>query len=201
MQQELVKGVFKVAHNRCMPGKEAEYVPLFNAFVAAQEADDVDEMARVRAEMSHFTETVFTDEFPNLVTNLGRNFALDSVLRATAYTTVANLGLKGVGAAAAADTQASHASWLEQGGTNAPVFTGGRKTLTFTAAASQAITHAATTFAFTSSGTVAGAFLNLAGSSTKDNTTGTLFSAGDFTGGNRSVVNTDTLDVVYTLNG
>ena len=57
------------------------------------------------------------------------------------------------------------------------------------------------TYAFTSSGTVAGAFLNLAGSATKDNTTGTLFSAGNFTGGDKVVASSDTIDVTYTLNG
>jgi hypothetical protein len=54
------------------------------------------------------------------------------------------------------------------------------------------------TFAITSSGTVAGCFINIGGSSTKDNTTGTLFSAGDFTAGSKTVTSGDTLSVTYT---
>lgn len=194
-------GQYRIEHRRCKPGNEVQYGMLFNQFTTAQEQGDKDNEARLKALMHPLQESVGEETFDNLVTNAGRDFALDTLLRGSAYTAVCNLGLKGVGAAAAADTQASHASWLEQGLANAPVYTGNRKTITFAAAASQAITHTAVTFAFTSGGTVAGCFLNLAGSSTKDNTTGTLFSAGDFTGGNRTVVATDTLDVTYTLNG
>lgn len=192
-------GEYTTTLRRCVPGNEAEYGALFAQFVKAQESGDVEEEARLKQAMLPLQYEVDKQTFPNLVTLLGRNFALDTILRGAAYTTVANLGLKGVGAPAAADTQASHASWLEQGLANAPVYTGNRKTITFTAAASQSISHTPVTFAFTSGGTVAGCFLNLAGSSTKDATTGTLFSVGDFTGGNRTVANTDTLDVTYTL--
>ena len=200
-QKELVKGAFIASHRRCIPGKEAEYFPLFDRFVALQNAGDDEAAQAVRAQMLPLQELVSEDRFPNLVTNAGRNFALDTLLRGSSYTAACNLGLKGTGTAAAGDTQASHAGWSELGLANAPVYTGNRKTLTFSAAASQAITHSAQTYAFTSGGTVAGAFLNLAGSSTKDNTTGTLFSAGDFTGGSKTVANGDTLDVTYTLNG
>jgi hypothetical protein len=51
----------------------------------------------------------------------------------------------------------------------------------------------------TSSGTVAGAFINVGGSATQDNTTGVLFSAGDFTGGSKTVSSGDTINVSYTL--
>ena len=200
-QQELVKGAFIASHRRCIPGKEAEYMPLFNRFVELQEAGDDSGAMAVRAQMIPLQEVVSVDRFSNLVTNLGRNFALDTLLRGSSYTAACNLGLAGTGTKAAADTQASHAGWLEVGGTNAPVYTGTRKTITFNAAASQSITHTAVTYAFTSSGTVAGAFLNLAGSATKDNTTGTLFSAGNFTGGDKVVASSDTIDVTYTLNG
>jgi hypothetical protein len=109
------------------------------------------------------------------------------------------MGLKGTGTANVADTQASHASWLEVGLANAPAYTGNRPTPTFSAAAAGAkTTSSAVTFAITSSGTVAGCFINIGGSATKDNTTGTLFSAGDFTAGSKTVTSGDTLSVTYT---
>ena len=109
------------------------------------------------------------------------------------------MGLKGTGVAVAADTQASHASWLEVGGSNAPTYSGPRQTPSFSAAAAGVkSTSAALTFAMTGSGTVAGCFINVGGSVTKDDTTGTLFSAGDFTAGSKIVTSGDTLSVTYS---
>ena len=54
------------------------------------------------------------------------------------------------------------------------------------------------TFSFTSGGTVAGAFVNCNGSATQDNTTGTLFSAGDFSA-SKTVANGETLTVTYQV--
>ena len=51
----------------------------------------------------------------------------------------------------------------------------------------------------TSSGTVYGAFINIGGSSTIDDTTGTLFSIGAFTAGSKTVTSGDTINVTYTL--
>lgn len=139
------------------------------------------------------------DEIENLVTTVGKNFALDTLLAGSAYTASVVMGLKGTGSAAAGDTMASHAGWLEVGGTNAPAYTGNRPTPSFSSASAGAkATSAAVSFSFTSGGTVAGCFIVLAGSATKDNTTGTLWSAGDFTGGNRTVANGDTLNVTYS---
>jgi formate/nitrite transporter FocA (FNT family) len=138
------------------------------------------------------------DDIHNLVTTVGKNFTMDTTLGNTAGGAVV-MGLKGTGTAVVADTQASHASWLEVGLANAPTYTGNRPTPTFSAAAAGAkTTSSAVTFAITSSGTVAGCFINIGGSSTKDNTTGTLFSAGDFTAGSKTVTSGDTLSVTYT---
>jgi hypothetical protein len=139
----------------------------------------------------------WTDEIENIVTTVGRNFTLDTAFGNTAGGAVV-MGLKGTGTAVAADTQASHASWLEVGGTNAPAYSGNRPTPSFSAAsAGSKATSSAVSFAMTSSGTVAGCFINIGGSSTKDSTTGTLFSAGDFSS-SKSVVNGDTIAVTYT---
>lgn len=141
----------------------------------------------------------WTDRIDNLVTTAGKNLALDTILTGSAYTATARMGLKGTGSAAAGDTQASHAGWLEVGLANAPTYSGSRPTPSFSAASSGSkATSSAVSFSITSTGTVAGCFININGSATIDNTTGTLYSAGDFSGGSRSVINGDTINVTYT---
>lgn len=138
------------------------------------------------------------DDIHNLVTTVGKNSILDSYLGNLAGGAVV-MGLKGVGSAAAGDTQASHAGWLEVGGTNAPSYSGNRPAPAFSAAAAGVkTTSAPVVFNITGSGTIAGCFINVGGSATKDDTTGILFSAGDFTAGSKIVSNGDTLSVTYS---
>jgi hypothetical protein len=96
---------------------------------------------------------------------------------------------------------ASHAGWLESGGTNPPTYTAPRKTCAWSAAAgaSKALS-AALAFAMTGAGTVAGAFIVFgAGAvSTIDSTAGVLYSSGAFSGGNKTVGPGDTINVSYT---
>ena len=137
------------------------------------------------------------DDIKNLVTTVGKNFTLDTTLGNTAGGAVV-MGLKGTCTAVVADTQASHATWLEVGLANAPTYSGNRPTPSFSAASSGSkATSSAVSFSITSTGTVAGCFINIGGSATKDNTTGTLFSAGDFSS-SKSVVSGDTIAVTYT---
>lgn len=137
------------------------------------------------------------DDIKNLVTTVGKNFTLDTTLGNTAGGAVV-MGLKGTGTAAVTDTQSSHAGWLEVGLANAPTYSGNRPTPSFSAAsAGSKTTSSAVSFSMTSTGTVAGCFINIGGSATKDNTTGTLFSAGDFSS-SKAVVNGDTIAVTYT---
>jgi hypothetical protein len=144
----------------------------------------------------------WTDVVQNLTTNVGRASLNDAYLGNTAAGAIV-MGLKGTGTAAYTDTQASHGTWLEVGGTNAPTYSGTRKTPTFSASTSAnpavKTTSAAVVFTMTGSGTVAGAFINVGGSATIDNTTGVLFSAGDFTAGSKTVTSGDTINVTYTL--
>ena len=134
----------------------------------------------------------------NLVTTAGQNKTLDTILGNSAAGAVV-MGLKGVGTAVVGDTQASHAGWLEVGLANAPTYSGNRPTPSFNAAAAASkATSSAVPFAMTSTGTVAGCFINIGGSATKDSTTGTLFSAGDFSS-SKAVVNGDSIAVTYTL--
>jgi hypothetical protein len=144
----------------------------------------------------------WSDTIENLTTNVGRQNLLNSYFGNTGGGAVV-MGLMGTGTPAYTDTQASHSTWLEVGGTNAPTYSGTRKTPTFSTATnanpSVLTTSAAVVFSMTGSGTVAGAFINVGGSSTIDSTTGTLFSAGDFTAGSKTVTSGDTINVTYTL--
>jgi len=141
----------------------------------------------------------------NIVQTVGKNLALDTFLAGSAYTvTGPYMGLissVSYSAVAAGDTMASHAGWLEAGGTNAPTYSGNRKTAVWAAATagSKALT-AALSFAITSTGTIKGAFIcyGTGASATKDNTGGILWSAGTFSTGDKSVVNGDTLNVNYS---
>jgi hypothetical protein len=144
----------------------------------------------------------WSETFKNLTTNVGRANLMNSYFGNTGGGAIV-MGLKGTGTAAYTDTQSSHAGWLEVGNANAPTYSGTRKTPAFSAATSAnpsvLATSAAVTFSMTSSGTVAGAFINVGGTSAIDNTTGVLFSAGDFTAGSKTVASGDTINVSYTL--
>jgi hypothetical protein len=146
------------------------------------------------------------DTIENVVQTVGKNLALDTFLAGSAYTVVGPyMGLISsvsyTTGPAAGDTMASHSGWLEAGGTNAPTYSGNRKTAVWSAAASGSkALSAALSFAITSTGTVKGAFLCFGSGAvaTKDDTNGVLWSAGTFSTGDKSVVNGDTLNVNYS---
>ena len=145
------------------------------------------------------------DTIDNVVCTVGKNKALDAYLAGAAYTVTGPfMGLISSvdwSAVAAADTMASHAGWKEAGATNAPTYTAPRKTCAWSAAASGSkVLSAALSFAITGAGTVKGCFIVFeAGAvNTIDNADGTLYSAGAFTGGDKIVADTDTLNVTYT---
>ena len=149
----------------------------------------------------------WTDTIENLTTNVGRKNLMDSYFANTGGGAIV-MGLGGANGSstftpAYADTQSSHAGWYEVGGTNAPTYSGTRKTPSFSASTSAnpsvLATSASVVFSMTSSGTVYGAFINVGGSTAIDNTTGTLFSIGAFTAGSKTVTSGDTINVTYTL--
>ena len=139
----------------------------------------------------------WVDVIGNLVTTVGKDSTMDTMLGNVAVGAVV-MGLKGTGTALVTDTQASH-TWLEVGLANLPTYSGNRPTPTFSAAAAGVkATSTPVVFTMTGSGTIAGCFINLGGSATIDNTTGVLFSAGDFTAGSKTVTSGDTLSVSYS---
>ena len=145
-------------------------------------------------------ELKWRDEIENLVVYAGKNSMLDKFLDLGAAHSNVLMGLKGTGATALANTMGSHSPWLEVGLANAPTYTGNRKAPSFSAAANGSkATTAAQAFAITSAGTVSGCFICMSGSTTKDDTTGTLLSVGDFATGDKLVGNLDTLNVTYSL--
>lgn len=146
----------------------------------------------------------WADKIENIVVNVGKNLALDTLFSGSAYTVTGpfmGLANSGVASAVVGDTMASKTGWLEVGATNAPAYTGARKTVTFAAASAGSKASTGTyTFAITSSGTVGGCFIVLGTGavSTVDSTAGVLYSVGAFSGGSRAVVNGDSLTVTYT---
>lgn len=192
----VLTGIYKVQHVGPAEADRARYIELRDALEVVGGADPILEAELAKIPLILFHE----EEFHNLVTTVGKNLMLDTILAGSAFTATVVMGLCGTGTKAAADTQSSHAGWNEVGLANAPTYSGNRKTPTFSSAsAGSKATSASVSFSITSSGTVAGCFININGSATVDNTTGTLLSAGDFTGGSRAVVNGDTLNVTYSL--
>jgi hypothetical protein len=146
------------------------------------------------------------DTFPNVVTTVGKNALFNSGLVTSAVALVGPyMGLissVSYSAVSAADTMASHAGWREADSTNAPAYTPtNRQTAVFGAPSAGATAITPLVFTFTASGTVEGAFINFAAAATNvwEATTGTLLSAGVFSGGAQAVVSTNTLTVSYSI--
>jgi hypothetical protein len=145
----------------------------------------------------------WSDTFHNLVVNQGLQDMNSKYFSGVGYTAGWFLGLvQGPGSGttfAAADTIASHAGWTEL--VPGTAYTGNRKAVTFgtaTTADPSVITNSASPASFAmlvNATVVAGAFL----CSVATGTSGILFSAGDFTGGDKTVDNGDTLNVTYSF--
>lgn len=142
----------------------------------------------------------WSDSFHNLVVNEGLQNMNQTFFKGSGYTAAWYLGLvTGPGSGttyAAGNTLATHAGWTEN-----TAYTGNRKAVTFgtaTTADPSVIDNSAAPSSFTMNANaqvIAGAFL----CSVASGTSGVLFSAGDFTGGDKTVDSGDTLAVTYTF--
>lgn len=138
----------------------------------------------------------------NLVVNVGLQDMNAKYFTGSSYTATWYLGLYGAAASnnpADTDTMSSHAGWTEvtaYSQATRPVCTFGTPTTADPSVATNSASPA--TYSINATTTVGGAFLTT--NSTKGGTTGTLFSAADFSSpGDRSVVSGDTLTVTYTF--
>lgn len=141
------------------------------------------------------------EENHNLVVNVGLQDMNAKYFTGSSYTAAWYIGLYGAGASntpAASDTMSSHAGWTEvtdYSQSTRPTCTFGVPTTSDPSVATNTASPAS--FSINGTTTVGGAFLT--SNNTKGGTTGILFSASDFTGGDRSVVSGDTLTVTYTF--
>ena len=142
----------------------------------------------------------WADTFHNLVMNQGLQDMNSQYFKGSGYTAAWYLGLvTGPGSGttyAAGNTLASHSGWTEN-----TAYTGNRKAVTFgtaTTADPSVIDNSAAPSSFTMNANaqvIAGAFL----CSVSSGTSGILFSAGDFSGGDKTVDSGDTLAVTYSF--
>lgn len=139
----------------------------------------------------------WSEVIDNLVTTVGKNDALDKYLAGSAYTAAWYLGLISSASyttgVAVGDTAASHGGWTEDQNYSQ----GARPTAAFSAAAAGSKSlSSALTFSINATTTIKGCFL--ISNATKGGTSGILYSAGLFSGGDKAVGNGDTLNVSYT---
>ena len=173
-----------------------EYMKIFKKASDLISHGDIAKGNQLLADNLWMTEQKWTDEVHNLVTTVGKNNALDNHLSGSAYTAAWFLGLVDGAAPTfnATDTMASHAGWTEN--QNYSQATRVAAAWSAASAASKAFSSALAFSINAAAQTISGCFLTSV--STKGGTTGTLYSAGAFTGGNQVIGAGSTLNVTYT---
>jgi hypothetical protein len=141
-------------------------------------------------------QPVWTEEFDNLVVNVGLDDSLDKHLKGSGFTAAWYVGLTdGTPTVAAADTMASHAGWTEVTAYDEAV----RQTLTLGAVSGQSVDNSAAKAVFTidtNNTTIGGAFVVT--DSTKGGSSGILYGVGAFTAGDKTIDDNDVLNVTVT---
>lgn len=136
------------------------------------------------------------DEAPNLVVNTGLTYTEGVALLTTTQIALSSwfCGITATApTVAAGDTSASHAGWTE----NTSYSQATRPAWAGVAGAAGASTNSASPAVFSANATSVAGGCFLISNSTKGGTTGTLYSAVAFTGGDRSLLSGDTLNVTY----
>jgi hypothetical protein len=152
----------------------------------------------------YFTVTCFDkegrfrwrDRSRNLIVNTGLTYLEGVALLTTTQIALSSwfVGITNTApTVAAADTMASHGGWVE----NQNYSQGTRPAWSGVAGAAGVATNSASPAVFGANATSTAGGCFLTSNSTKGGTTGTLFSAVAFTGGDRSLLNGDTLNVTY----
>lgn len=140
---------------------------------------------------------LWRDGFENIITNEGLDHFLDVALSGGTQISSWFIGLTdGTPTVAAGDTMASHAGWAEVVAYDEAA----RQAWTDGGVSSQSVGNGASPATFTistNSTDIGGGFLT--SNDTKSGTTGVLFSAGAFTGGDKSLDDNDTVDVTCTV--
>lgn len=140
-------------------------------------------------------KVLFVDEIENLVVNEGLNALLGSTLTGEAQVTSWYVFItSGSPTVAAGDTMGSHAGWDEYVGVSDAtrlVWPGSRD------ATAQATNPTAVQYTFNATGTVAGA--GLTSSVSLGGSGGTLYAAGAFSGGSKTLNSGDTIDITATF--
>jgi hypothetical protein len=154
------------------------------------------------------------DTIDNVVTDVGANQLLDSAFGSGPVAgpflgLISSVGYTGI--PVVGDTMGSHAStshvWVEAGnGSNYPNWStpasNARATISFAAAAARAkaLSSAASFIIATNGGTIKGCFMvfGTGAVATNNNTSGVLYSAGVFSGGDKVVSIGDTVNVSYS---
>lgn len=153
--------------------------------------------------------TSWEDVIHNIVTNAGKNLALDTFLAAASYAVVGPfMGLISSvsygGVPQVGDTMSSHANWFEVSATTYFPTVAARLTTNgdwnAAASGSKSLTSPISFGIITNGGTLKGCFLVYGSGAvaTLGSTAGTLYSAGLFSGGDKVVGIGDTVQVSYT---
>lgn len=195
------RAVYRATCYEAQPGKRDLVEALQDQIAKFKERGEFDKAEASHQQMMGFMQEKWDVSQSNLVTTAGLTDILDKYFKGSSYTAAWFCGLVSSVSFTAynvADTMSSHTGWTEAGGTNAPTYSGNRPALTFgTAASGSLATSSASSFTFTGAGTIKGMFATTV--TTKDGTTGVLYNAVNFTGGDRIVANTDVVNVSVTF--